>query len=967
MRQVFFFFTVLSIVLAVTSSPRVHAQSDAQYNLPDLADSNSLQHYVRQVWTTREGLPHNSVNAMVQDQSGYLWLGTWQGPTRFNGRDFEIFDDVRVTGLPDIGIYTVALNRCNGSLYVGGARGGISRYDEGSWRELEPAPPFINQLSIDDQCNLWVASSEQGLLFYENDERSVAFTTEHGLPSNAVYQSVIDANDNLWVATNKGLAVKTANSTQFTVIDSVPGNLIRELHLGPDDKLLVGTEQGLYRQQSDNDFVPFIPELKASISTIHHSPDGYLWIGTYRQGVWRYDGRRLDSLNVENGLPNNHVLDIQNDHEGSIWVSTHGGLVQFRDALFNTYSKAHGLAGNYVRAVYQWQGALYVGTSNGVSRIDAEGVHTVGPATDIPNQSVLSLAEYQGNLVIGTYTGGAYVWNGNTIVEHWHSENILPDNEVRQIAVHPDIGIVMGGPGGLTHIHNDNISYVTQVDGLKNNYTTALSFDHQGQLWAGSVSGVVKIALQNNGDHFSYQIEPVDLSTLNDAELVFQIQEYQGYLWFASDRGLIIYNADDDSWRIFNRDTGLPFDNYLSVAFDGAANLWLGTNRGALLIPHDAFTATLSNPQKPLIYHRYTEVDGMSNSQVNSGGPALFRTSDGNLWFATATGVSVIDPGSISKLAATPPPTVIATVTADGETLSYGERVAADTQRLAFDYAGLGYLMSEQIRYQVRLVGFDQDWVNKGRFTTAEYTALPADDYLFQVRAAYPGGEWSKPATFAFSQSEHFWQRPMTWLLLGLGTLLLAGFIVRARLRYLDRSRQRLEAMVKEKTTELEAIARQDPLTGLGNRRAFDERLKLEVKRSARSGGLLSLAIIDVDYFKQVNDEFLHTIGDQVLIELARRLRRILRDIDYAARWGGEEFAVLLPDTGLEQAYDAAERIRLAIERHDFSHLIGDKQLTVSIGVASNQHYPDHSSLLVAADKALYEAKNKGRNRTEKK
>ena len=86
MRQVFFFFTVLSIVLAVTSSPRVHAQSDAQYNLPDLADSNSLQHYVRQVWTTREGLPHNSVNAMVQDQSGYLWLGTWQGPTRFNGR-----------------------------------------------------------------------------------------------------------------------------------------------------------------------------------------------------------------------------------------------------------------------------------------------------------------------------------------------------------------------------------------------------------------------------------------------------------------------------------------------------------------------------------------------------------------------------------------------------------------------------------------------------------------------------------------------------------------------------------------------------------------------------------------------------------------------------------------------------------------------------------------------------------------
>jgi diguanylate cyclase (GGDEF)-like protein len=93
----------------------------------------------------------------------------------------------------------------------------------------------------------------------------------------------------------------------------------------------------------------------------------------------------------------------------------------------------------------------------------------------------------------------------------------------------------------------------------------------------------------------------------------------------------------------------------------------------------------------------------------------------------------------------------------------------------------------------------------------------------------------------------------------------------------------------------------------------------------------------------------------------------VLRDIDYAARWGGEEFAILLPDTDLEQAIDAAERMRVAVENHDFSSLIGDTKLTISIGVASNQHYPDHSSLLVAADQALYQAKEQGRNRTEHK
>lgn len=959
-----FLLHLCTIIGFVILSPAATAASDT---LPNIKQANSLRHFVREIWTTREGLPHNSVNAMAQDQNGYLWLGTWQGPTRFNGREFEIFDDVRVTGLPDIGIYTVALNPCNGSLYVGGARGGISRYDDGHWLELQPAPPFINQLSVDKQCNLWVASSEQGLLFYENDQRVATFTTQHGLPSNAVYQSLVDNDGHLWVATNKGLAVKRADNTRFELIDSVPGHLIRELKLTPDGKLIIGTQQGLYIQTDDGQFERYLTELEASISTIHYTPDGDLWLGTFRQGVWRYTGNRFESLTVATGLPNNHVLDIQHDHEGSIWVSTHGGLVQFRDALFKTYTTEHGLSGNYVRSVYQWNGAIYVGSSNGVTRIDINGVETVGANTPLAEQSVLSFAEYQGNLVIGTYTGGAFVWDGEQIVKQYNQSNGLSGDEVRQIAVHPTFGLFLGGPGGITHIAADETNYLTAADGLKNNYTTALAFDDDDTLWAASVSGLVAIKVKSTRSGFSYDIRDIDLSGLNNAELIFQIQHYNDYLWFASDRGLIAHHLPSKSWRIFNRDQGLPFDNFLSVEFDGEANLWLGSNRGAIFIAHDAITEALKRPEQPLSFQRYTEVDGMSNSQVNSGGPALFQSSAGNVWFATASGVSVIDPNALTSMAATPPPTVIAAVTADGNALEYGQEVAADTQRIAFDYAGLGYLMSDHIQYQVRLVGFDEHWVDKGKFTTAEYTALPANDYLFQVRASYPGGEWSEPANFAFSRSEHFWQQPSTWLFILIALALTAFLLVRARIRFLNRSRRQLEKMVSEKTAELETIARQDPLTGLGNRRAFDERLRLEMKRSSRSGADLSLAIIDVDFFKQINDEFLHTVGDQVLVELSKLLRRVLRDIDYAARWGGEEFAILLPDTDLEQAIEAAERMRVAVENHDFSALLGDTGLTISIGVANNQYYPDHSSLLVAADQALYQAKEHGRNRTEHK
>ena len=106
-------------------------------------------------------------------------------------------------------------------------------------------------------------------------------------------------------------------------------------------------------------------------------------------------------------------------------------------------------------------------------------------------------------------------------------------------------------------------------------------------------------------------------------------------------------------------------------------------------------------------------------------------------------------------------------------------------------------------------------------------------------------------------------------------------------------------------------------------------------------------------------------IGDQVLIELSALLSNMLRDIDYIARWGGEEFALLMPETTAKEALQAAERIRQRIEDTSYQHLADELAVTVSIGVASSEHYPNHSALLVAADKALYKAKQSGRNRTE--
>ena len=173
-----------------------------------------------------------------------------------------------------------------------------------------------------------------------------------------------------------------------------------------------------------------------------------------------------------------------------------------------------------------------------------------------------------------------------------------------------------------------------------------------------------------------------------------------------------------------------------------------------------------------------------------------------------------------------------------------------------------------------------------------------------------------------------------------------------------------LAAMAISSTEAMETLSREaatDPLTGLANYRAFHERLGAEVERSSRHGRLLSVAVLDLDHFKQVNDTHGHLIGDRVLAEVATRLASAVRTGELIARIGGEEFAWLMPEAAPADAYSAAERVRQAIENTPFDTA---GVLTMSIGVCSNEHAETTEELLGLADQALYRAKHGGRNLT---
>lgn len=180
-------------------------------------------------------------------------------------------------------------------------------------------------------------------------------------------------------------------------------------------------------------------------------------------------------------------------------------------------------------------------------------------------------------------------------------------------------------------------------------------------------------------------------------------------------------------------------------------------------------------------------------------------------------------------------------------------------------------------------------------------------------------------------------------------------------IRELEQTKQ----LVLEQNRLLEKLASQDDLTGLSNRRQLEDVLKKESDRCRRYGGALSLIMLDLDHFKNVNDTFGHDFGDHVLKEFAGRILACIRETDAAFRFGGEEFIVLLPETDLEGAAAAAEKIRLLCMDRLFEDGVHAVKMTVSCGVAAcGAHHAEHCSDLICwADQALYHAKESGRNR----
>lgn len=944
-----------------------------------------LAEFSLSTWTRAEGLPHGFVIDIEQSSEGYIWVATWRGAARFNGREFEIFDQRTLPWNEDGSVWKISA-ASDGSLLLGSQRFGLSRQRGGLWsHEWQPEPGTALLAVIEDsEGRTWIGTRDGALRLDVGATRR--FSVADGMPDATSLSMAAAADGVVWIGTADGVARIDGESVQsFGTAEGLPPGEIGMMLVSSDGTVRVGSKRGVLRLDRDR-FVAELPELPADeVSALLLDRAGALWIGTVGHGVFRATGRGVEQLSTAQGLPSAHVNSLLEDVQGNLWIGTHGGLSQLREARFAIYSSSDGLEDDFVRSIVEDQSeAIWIASNGGVSRIrDGRVERLVESNADAGLSSLSLLARRNGEVWVGTYRDGVRVFGADGMRALRRAEG-LAGEEVRSMLEADDGSIWLGMASGLTRLSgNTTRSWERVGDEPKQLYVRALLQHSSGRIFLGTPDGLA----WTDGEVIARLPLPQ-----GHAVNVFGLHECaHGHLWLLGSGGL--WRLRGDTWDRLGADHELGRHTIFGMQSDPQGNDWLSTAQGLVSVRHEDLERAVDEPTAPLAQVRYADGPGSEGFSFNGGStPSSLRTRDGRIWLASGQGAVVFDPAAL-EIPVASPPTVIERILVDGaeREASAAVELAPGTRRIEFGYAGLSFLALESIRYRHRLIGFDETWADAGDATSVSYTNLPPGDYQFEVEAVIAGAmDQARTARHAFRIRPHLHEMIEFRLAIGILLVLLGVIWFRRRTSALRHRAADLQAIVDERTQELtlrgdrleqadreKAIliaqleaqsallarhAQEDGLTGLANRRELDRSLEAALQRASRSGQPLSLALVDIDHFKRINDHFGHGVGDDVLRAVAQVVRGLLRPPMQAGRYGGEEFALILPDLQASEAEALCESLRSQIELAGAGMDHADLRVTVSIGIADVAGLKAKAAY-AAADKCLYQAKNAGRNR----
>jgi diguanylate cyclase (GGDEF)-like protein len=928
--------------------------------------------YFQRNWRRSDGLPGNSVYAIAQTADGYLWIGTNNGLARFDGQRFVTYGARPPGAFRSRFVAALAAGR-DGTLWIGTERGllrmhGTSVVTDGPAESLA-ADAAVSALAEDAGGDLWIGT-RSGLL-----RRSAASgrVTLVGLANTRISQLLAGEAGEVWIGTEaRGPWRFRAGELERVDVDprlwqeTVTG-LVRD----QDGSVLVFSENAAGRFR-DAGVIGVAPGNPSGIQGVIAAGvgQGSLWLGTKDHGVVQVAGGKSWRASSEHPLATALVFRVFVAADGTIWFGTAGdGLRQLVEKNSRTYARGDGLASDTTTSVLvEPDGTFWVGTFAGLTRMARRSDGASFVDQEIEGTTVWSLLrERQGTLWAGTSQGLARRVDGRwRFLPPWGAAATQLVNSLYEDALG---NLWIGTNGGLGMMTADR-TRVVLVHGLEGMEISGIAEDRDGGLWIGT-RGAGLLRLRDG------KLET--LRSAADLPMVTALRRgHEDDMWVGSfGNGLLHHSAG--RWYRFHEGNGLEDNTVRQLREDGSGNVWICSGAGISRISHGAMADVEAGRTASVLSLSYGPEDGVADGVCYGGShPASAMSADGHLWFATNHGVVEIRPERLAPLPALEPR--LDRIRIDGHDLALGGPAAlaitGGARRIDISFSAPVFVGQRRTLFRYRLLGFDSDWVVDERSGVARYTSLDPGSYRFEVEMRDEQGGWSEPVRLAAIEvAPRFYERPAFAAAVILALLAAAAGAHRWAERRLRRRAAALEILVRQRTEQLqeanrqlETLATSDPLTGLANRRLLQEAMDRELRRAARNRTEVSLAMIDVDCFKQYNDSLGHVSGDECLRRVALALRSaVARPADLVARYGGEEFAVLLPETGGAAAAAIAESLRQVVQKLAIPHAASPVAgcVTISAGVIGLVPAAgvEAAEVIAAADAALYRAKQQGRNR----
>jgi len=778
--------------------------------------------YLHDSWGPERGLPGESITAIAQTSDGYLWIGTDRGLVRFDGLNFRQFERAYPDPMLISAVRTLVVDASD-NLWILLQNTQVFRYHNGIFEPVRGwAAGGTTAMARGTSGAVLLSSSAAGTLTYsENrfrslssaalladaarvansdapDERATPFSWRDRLasPTSLVVSTVQTDDGKIWLATEDRGLFYLEQGHISSVSNSRPDTKINCFLPLQNSELWIGTANGMLRWNGKELTSAGVPSslLSLDVLSILRDRDSNIWIGTSR-GLFRYNANRVSLVSAYE--PSGPVTALFEDREGNIWFGGTRGLERLRDSAFVTYSLPNLKSQSTGPLHVDLRGLAWVAPIQGGLRwLKGEESGAV-TADGIANDVVYSIAGIDADDIwVGRQRGGLthLRYSGNSVHANTYTEQDgLVQNSVFAVYESKD-GSVWSGTlsGGVSELKDRHFTNYTTADGLASNTVSAIAEGSDGKMWFATPKGLSEFSKKG---WRSYGIS----DGLKSDDVNCLLPDSAGALWIGTTGGLA-----------FLRDGHIQIpqgtQEWLSEPIFGIAedrNGWLWIASGTVLLRAKRNSLTSGQALADSDFRVYGWNEGLGGTEGVKRFQSVVRDSEGNVWFSTNHGLSVVNP---DRSSAKPLPALLYVegITVDGSEVNLGRpiRIPAGAQRIAFHYLGLSLANPERVRYRYWLEGLDSGWSEATSNREAAFANLSPRKYQFRVMCSNSDGVWNNESTsIDFAVLPTFYQTNWFRALCATALFALLWGIYQLRVKQLNRQFNiALEARVNERT-----------------------------------------------------------------------------------------------------------------------------------------------------------------------